>query len=60
MIEYLPTVDVVKQCKRDLGGPKGHAAGESPVWVRDRHAMQAQLMWELYLDKGSGGQKRER
>ena len=35
-------------------------AGESPRWVRNRHTMKADLMWEFYLDKGSGGGREKR
>lgn len=50
--EILPsfmTPNVVKQCEvdLDLGGLRGHVVGESPWWVKDRHGMQAEFMWEF-------------
>lgn len=39
---------VVKQQRETLVGQGGHTEGESPREVRDRHAMQEELVWEFY------------
>lgn len=45
---------------RDLGGPRDHAVDESPQWAKDKYAVQAELVWEFYCNKGNGGGKREK
>lgn len=42
------TPNVVKQCEVDLGVLRRHTAAKSPWWVKDRHGVQAEFMWEFF------------